>query len=82
MSKKNLILRYFGIAFLLIGIALNLKMYFNQEWPTIVFFIVCFIGLVQIVLSFILRTMKVGWQIFWSLVPFVFGFIYLRILLP
>lgn len=82
MSRKNLILRYFGIAFLLIGIALNLKMYFNQEWPTVLFLIVCFIGIVQIVLSFILRTMKVGWQIFWALAPFVLGFIYLKIWFP
>jgi hypothetical protein len=79
MRGKNLILRYFGLALLVIGIALNIKMYVNEEWPTYLFFIICFIGIVQIVLSYILKAMKSGWQIFWSLLPFAVGFIYLRI---
>jgi hypothetical protein len=79
MRGKNLILRYFGLALLVIGIALNIKMYVNEEWPTYLFFIICFIGIVQIVLSYILKAMKSGWQILWSLLPFAVGFIYLRI---
>ncbi len=79
MRGKNLILRYFGLALLVIGIALNIKMYVNEEWPTYLFFIICFIGIVQIVLSYTLKAMKSGWQIFWSLLPFAVGFIYLRI---
>ena len=79
MTKKNLILRYSGIMFLMLGIALNIKMYMNQEWPTIIFFVICFIGLLQTVLSFILKRMKSGWQIFWSLIPFALIFIYVKL---
>lgn len=79
MRKKNLILRYFGVTFLLVGVALNIKMYVNQEWPTYLFFVICFIGIIQIVLSFIIKAMKSGWQMFWTLIPFILGFIYIKI---
>ncbi len=79
MRKKNLILRYFGLAFLLVGIALNIKMYVNQEWPTYLFFIICLVGIIQIILSVVLKGMKSGWQIFWSLIPFVLGFLYIKL---
>ena len=75
MNKKNLILRYFGLTILIIGIGLNIKMYVNQEWPTYVFYIVCFIGVLQIAASFLSKNIKIWWQIFWALIPFIFGFI-------
>jgi len=79
MKKKNLILRYFGLGFLIIGLALSLKMYFNQEWPTYLFFLISFIGIVQVALSYYLKKIKVGWQILWALIPFVLMFIYYKI---
>jgi hypothetical protein len=79
MRRKNLILRYFGFGILAIGIGLNVKMYVNQEWPTYLFFIMCFVGLIQIILSYLAKQIKGGWQIFWSLIPFILGFIYLKI---
>lgn len=80
MKRKNLILRYFGTAFLVIGVALNVKMFVNDEWPTVIFFIVCLVGIIQIALSLILEPMKRGWQVIWSLTPFVLGLIYLKLL--
>ncbi len=78
MRKKNNILKYFGLAVLIIGIGLNIKMYLNQEWPTYLFYIVCFIGILQITMSLILKKINVIWQVFWSLIPFILGFIYVK----
>lgn len=78
MSKKNLILRYFGLTVLIIGIGLNIKMYVNQEWPTYLFYIVCFIGFLQIIMSFLLKKINEAWQLFWSLLPFILGFVYIK----
>jgi hypothetical protein len=77
MRKKNLLLRYFGFVLLMVGFALNIKMYVNEEWPTYLFLIVCFIGIIQIVLSYTLMAMNSGWQAFWALLPFGIVLIYL-----
>jgi hypothetical protein len=82
MRKKNLILRYFGLGFLLLGIALNIKMYVNQEWPTYIFYVLGFIGAIQIIFSLTLGAINKGWQIFWSLLPFLLVFLFLRIWFP
>lgn len=78
MKNKNLILRYFGLISLIIGIALNIKMYLYEEWPTYLFYVLCFIGIVQAILSFTLKEMKKGWQVFWVLIPVILGFLYFR----
>ncbi len=79
MRDKNNILKYFGLAVIIIGIGLNIKMYLNQEWPTYLFYIVCFIGILQLTMSLIIKRINVIWQVFWSLIPFLLGFIYLKI---
>ncbi len=63
MKNKNLILRYFGLFLLIVGIILNIEMYIIQAWPTYLFFIVSGIGIVQIIASFVSKQMKVNWQI-------------------
>ena len=75
MERKNLTLRYFGLIVFLIGIILNIKMYLNQEWPTYLFYIICFVGIIQILVSIIFKNLKMKWQLFWSLIPFVLGLI-------
>jgi hypothetical protein len=77
-QKKNLTLRCFGLLFLLIGIVLNINMYLIEAWPTYLFFIICIIGIFQIVLSLMIKKIKISWQIFWALIPFVIGYIYLK----
>ncbi len=79
MKEKNIILKYFGLAVFIIGIGLNIKMYLNQEWPTYLFYIVCFIGILQITMSLILKKINVIWQVFWSLIPFILGFTYVKV---
>lgn len=79
MKQKNLVLRYFGLLVLILGIILNIKMFLNQEWPTILFLFVCLIGIFQIIISFVCRKISVFWQIFWSLTPFILGFAYIKL---
>ncbi len=79
LKSNNSLLCYIGILILVIGVGLNVKMYVNEEWPTIIFILICCVGLIQIILSFVLRTMKVGWQLFWALIPFVIGWVYFAV---
>lgn len=78
-NEKKLLLRYFGLVVLILGIILNAKMFLNQEWPTVLFFIVCLIGIFQILMSFVCKKMSVIWQIVWSLIPFILGFAYIKL---
>ncbi len=78
MKNKNLMLRYFGLTSLIIGVVLNIKMYLYQEWPTYLFYVLCFIGIVQTILSFTLKDIKKGWQVFWILIPFILVFVCFR----
>lgn len=78
MRGKNNILKYFGLVILIIGIGLNIKMYLNQEWPTYLFYIVCFIGILQIMISLLSKRINLFWQLFWSLIPFIIGFTYVK----
>lgn len=79
MGNKNLILRYFGLFLLIVGIILNIKMYIDESWPTYLFFIISGIGVIQIIVSFITKQMRISWQIIWALLPIILGFIYLKI---
>ena len=79
MRNKNLILRYFGLFLLVVGIILNVKMYIDEAWPTYLFFIISVIGIIQIIASFVSKQMKVSWQIHRALLPVVLGFIYLNL---
>jgi hypothetical protein len=77
-QKKNLTLRYFGITFFLIGMGLNINMYLERAWPTYLFFIISMIGIIEIILSFVLKKIKTAWQIVWALIPFIIGYMYLK----
>lgn len=79
MKQKNLLLRYFGLLVLILGAALNVKMFLNQEWPTIIFLIICLIGIVQIIMSIALKQISFIWQILLSIVPFILGFAYIKL---
>jgi galactitol-specific phosphotransferase system IIC component len=50
--------RYFGFFILLIGIILNIKMYFFNERPTYMFYILCFFGVLLIGTSYLMRQKK------------------------
>tara|TARA_R110002096_G_scaffold421590_1_gene627439 strand:+ start:758 stop:1057 length:300 start_codon:yes stop_codon:yes gene_type:complete len=80
MKNKNLVLRYFGLFLLVIGIILNVKMYIDETWPTYLFFIISAIGIIQVIISFTVKRIKVSWQIFWASLPIVLGFIYIKLL--
>jgi hypothetical protein len=79
MKRKNLIIRYFGLFLLIVGIVLNIKMYIEEAWPTYLFYIISAVGLIQIIASFFAKKMKIGWQIFWSLLPVLLGFVCFKI---
>lgn len=79
MKNKNLILRYFGLLLLVIGIILSIKMYVDRAYPTYLFFIISGIGIIQIIASFVSKQMKVSWQILWVLLSLVAGFVYLKL---
>jgi len=75
--QTNKILLWTGLITLLIGIGLNILMFISQAWPTYLFFILCGIGLIQILIAVGYKNIKTGWQIFWGLLPFLilYGFI-------
>lgn len=79
MKNKNLILRYFGLFLLVVGIILNVKMYVDEAWPTYLFYMISAIGIIQIIVSFVSKQMKVSWQILWALLPVALGLIYLKL---
>jgi len=79
MKNKNLIIRYFGLLLLVVGIILSVKMYVDKAYPTYLFFVISGIGIIQIIASFLSKQMKVSWQIFWALLPLVVGFLYLKL---
>jgi len=78
MKNKNLILRYFGCFLLVVGIILSIKMYVDKAYPTYLFFLISVIGIIQIIVSFLSKQMKLSWQIFWALLPIVAGFLYVK----
>ena len=79
MKKGNLFLRFFGLIILLVGIIFNILMIVNEAWPTYLFLIFCIIGISQICLSFIAKRMKIGWQIFWSILPILLLYMIIEI---
>jgi uncharacterized membrane protein HdeD (DUF308 family) len=54
MKATIAITRYFGFFILLVGIILNIKMYFFNERPTYMFFILCFFGVLLIGTSYLM----------------------------
>ncbi|MGO4819155.1 hypothetical protein [Flavobacterium sp. W22_SRS_FP1] len=55
MKATIAITRYFGFFILLVGIILNIKMYLFNEWPTYMFYVLCFFGVLLIGTSYLMR---------------------------
>ena len=81
MKNRNLILRYFGLLVFITGVIFNIRMFIIEAWPTGLFFIICLIGIIQVCFSYY-KQIKIGWQIFWSLIPFILGYAFLQIDAP
>lgn len=79
MRGKNSCLKYSGLWMLIIGIVLNIRMYLMEAWPTYLFYLISFIGIIQLILSLALKPIKIWRQIFWALIPFIIGLICLNI---
>lgn len=58
MKTTITITRYFGLFILLIGILLNLKMYFFEEPETLIYLLLCFFGIILFGLSYLMRINK------------------------
>lgn len=71
MKKRNLLLRYFGLTLFTAGLLCNLLMIVYEAWPTSLFLIFCFVGILQFSLSFIDKRIRIGWQLLWSVLPLV-----------
>lgn len=78
MKNKNLIIRYFGLLLLTIGIILNIKMYVDEAYPTYMFYLISVIGFFLIIISFALKKLTIGWQIFLVLLPVLLLLIFLK----
>jgi hypothetical protein len=55
MKITIILTRYFGFFILLVGILLNIKMYFFNEWPTYMFFVLSFFGIILIGTSYLMK---------------------------
>ena len=78
MKNKNLIIRYFGLLLLTIGIILNIKMYVDEAYPTYMFYLISVIGFFLIIISFALKKLTIGWQIFLVLLPVLLLLMFLK----
>ncbi|ALM08256.1 hypothetical protein SB49_10915 [Sediminicola sp. YIK13] len=77
--KEPLIL--FGIAYIIYGIVMNIRMFTEQMWPTFLFFISIVIGIILLLLNRPTKKLKHYkiWQIVIGLIPVTFFFIYMQI---
>lgn len=55
MKTTILITRYFGLFILVVGVLLNIKMFYLGESPTYMFSILCFFGVVLIGISYLMK---------------------------
>lgn len=78
--ENNLIIRYFGLLLLLVGIVLNIKMYIDDAYPTYLFYVICLIGIIQIIIAYKVKGMPIPWQIIWCIVPLLLGYLLLRLI--
>ena len=76
MKKQKLLLFYFGIITLIIGIILNILMFVGNAWPTYIYGLFCLIGFLQISISFFLKKMFLIWQLLWIIIPFLTMYFY------
>jgi uncharacterized membrane protein HdeD (DUF308 family) len=55
MKSTIAITRYFGLFILLVGISLNSKMYYFNERPTYMFFVLSLFGILLIGISYLMK---------------------------
>ena len=71
----------FGIAYLIYGIVMNIRMFTEQMWPTYLFFISMIIGIFLLLIN--RPTKRLGnykiWQTIIGLIPIAFFFVYMQI---
>ena len=56
MKKTTIYMRLVGLVFIFIGIILNFQMYIYEEWPTYLFLVLCFFGVLLIGLSYLMKS--------------------------
>ena len=69
--QTNKILQWTGLITLIVGIGLTISMFLSPAWPTYLFLIFCGIGIIQIFIALGFKKIKMGWQIFLSILPFL-----------
>jgi hypothetical protein len=71
----------FGIAYIIYGTVMNIRMFTEQMWPTYLFFISIIIGLFLLLLIQPTKKLKHSkiWQIIIGLIPITAFFVYMQI---
>lgn len=79
MTKKNKILGYFGLIIFIVGVILNIRMFLIIAWPTYLFFVVCFLGIIYISLAFGLKKISNVAQIVIIISPLLLGYVIIEL---
>jgi hypothetical protein len=53
MKKATIYMRLVGLVFIFVGVILNFQMYIYKKWPTYLFLVFCFFGVLLIGLSYL-----------------------------
>jgi hypothetical protein len=65
---------------MILGIVLNLKMVYDKAYPTYLFLVMCLIGLIQVLTSYIIKRISTGWQILVIVITLISSYSALRLL--
>ncbi|MGX9987484.1 DUF6843 domain-containing protein [Soonwooa purpurea] len=77
--KTTLLLRYFGIGIMFLGIILNILMVINQAWPTYLYGILFLIGLCFFLIAKYFKNTPIFLQLLIIITPFLTYYIYYEI---
>lgn len=59
--KKNLILKVLGLFYFAVGMVLHINMMLEKSWPTYFFILICVLGILSIIISFLAKNLS--WKI-------------------
>ncbi|RRQ46716.1 hypothetical protein DTW91_04350 [Chryseobacterium sp. SC28] len=59
--KKNLILKVLGLFYFAVGMVLHINMMLEKSWPTYFFILICVLGVLLIIISFLAKNLS--WKI-------------------
>lgn len=59
--KKNLILKVLGLFYFVVGMVLHINMVLEKSWPTYFFILICVLGVLLIIISFLAKNLS--WKI-------------------